>query len=804
MPCGVPRVARLAAAGDNDAPRRPFTTVPRRADAGPMAGPAPRVPKYGGDVPFFRTRVLALLVFTGCAPLQQVLPPGDADDRMARSVTIVRDEWGIPTVYGPSDAAVAFGVAWAQAEDSYWQVEEDLIHALGRASHYYGEAYLAADLVMAALEVERLSREEYEREPPERRAIWDAYAAGLNYYLRMTPGARPRVIPLFEPWMPFALLRAPDVDRLIDGVSLRGIVAAVQEVRGGVASGLDLPRPGPATVGGATAGSMAWAVSGERTADGHPLLVQAVHAPFSGAGQPYEVHVHSDDGWHVRGVTVPGLPVPRSGHNDHVAWALTDTDADHADVYEVAFDHPSDPGAYRHGDEWRNVVTWDDTISVNGPAGVEARVFRFRRTHHGPIIGHAAASGAADVQAGERRVALAVCIARMEEGGALQQLYDMGRAADLDGFRQALDRRALARWNTMYADEAGNIHFVHGSAVPRRDEDFDWSRAVPGNTPATDWQGWHELNDLPQLLNPGGGWLQHTGGSPFQAAADGHNQEPGSFPRYMTAHRDGAGEGAGESPGGGAGEGAGEARHRSARRLLGTATAWSADSAEAAAFDTYVAGAEDAFQDLVREWEEVGGTHPERAMRVDAALDTLRGWDLRADTGSHAMTLFVMWQERLRSGLFDGAQRSFRALEDAAGALRAEWDTVHVPWGHVNRLQRAGPGATGSFDDAEPSLPVAGGPAWAGTLFSVEGPPGLAVRRYGVRGNAWVSVVVTGPDMRSRAVAALGQSADPGSPHGFDQAPLYVSGRLRPAWFGRAEVEAGARRRYRPGDVAVQ
>jgi acyl-homoserine-lactone acylase len=725
---------------------------------------------------FLRTTALALLLCSGCAPLTQVLPLGDADERMARSVTIVRDEWGVPTIYGPTDAAVAFGVAWVQAEDNYWQLEEDVIHALGRASHYYGDEYLAADLVKAAFEVERLSREEYEREPPERRALWDAYAAGLNYYLRMTPNARPRVIPLFEPWMPFALLRTVDAETVIDGVSLGDIVTVVEEVRGDGVHLLDVQPAPSAGVSGAGArsaaarGSLAWAVSGE---DGQPRLLQALHAPFFGAGQPYELHVHSDDGWHVRGVTVPGVPIPMSGHNEHLAWALTETGVDHADVYEVAFEHPSDPAAYRHGDEWRRIETWDDTIRVNGPTGVEARVFRFRRTHHGPII------------SGGHGVALAVRVARMEAGGALQQWYAMGRATDLDGFRQALDQRALAGWNTMYADNSGNAYLLHGNAVPRRDASFDWSQPVPGNSPATDWQGWHELNDLPQLLNPASGWLQDTGGSPFLATADAWNLDAADFPAYMATEPD-------------------DARTRSVRRLLDAGTSWSGEALEAAVFDTYVADAEDAFRDLVREWEEVGGTHPERAMRVDQALDAMRGWDLRADTGSHAMTLFVMWQQRLRSGAFDGTQGSFRALEDVVATLRQEWDTVLVPWGHVNRLQRRHTSGRDAFDDTEPSLPVAGAPAWTGSIFAVQGPPGLDVRRYGVRGNAWVSVTELGPQVRSRAVTPFGQSADPASPHWFDQAPLYVSGRLRPAWFGRDEVDAGARRRYRPGEIAVQ
>src|SRR5690606_32102681 len=100
-----------------------------------------------------------------------------------------------------------FALGYAQAEDDFAQLEEGYLDAFGRASHWYGDAALASDLVMRAFEVERLGREEYEREPPVRRVLWDAFAAGINYYVR-TAGTRPRLITTVEPWMPFALARA--------------------------------------------------------------------------------------------------------------------------------------------------------------------------------------------------------------------------------------------------------------------------------------------------------------------------------------------------------------------------------------------------------------------------------------------------------------------------------------------------------------------------------------------------------------------------------------------------------------------
>ncbi|HSJ23572.1 MAG TPA: penicillin acylase family protein [Longimicrobiales bacterium] len=759
------------------------------------------------NLPFLRILPLVLLAAPACAPLSNLLPAREeAGERLAASVTIVRDEWGVPSILGPTDAAVMFGLAYAQAEDNYWQIEEDYIHLLGRASNWYGERYLAADLVRAVFEVERLSREEYEGEPPERKVLWDAFAAGLNYYLRTTPGVQPRLITRWEPWMFFARFRLVGENTRIDGVRLGdiaelmgvGVTGAVRSAEfggfsgvggfgGGRGAGVTGAYPADASTGALAEpqGSNMWAIAGSRTESGHALLFQNPHVRFFGDGQRYEMHVHSDQGWHVRGFAVLGTPVPRSGHNEHLAWSHTNTGADHSDVYEVVFDHPSDPLMYRYDDGWRQATEWTDTIRVNTAGGVVAREFTFRRTHHGPVV------------AMRDGVGLAVRVGRMEEGGSIQQWYEMGRARNLDEFRAALNRRAFPISNTMYADVEGNIYYLHGNAVPRRADGYDWSRPVDGSTSATEWQGWHELDELPEILNPRSGWIQNTNGTPFLATGEGDNLDPSRYPTYMAPEPD-------------------NGRARSSRRLLEAEPSWTLDALQAAAFDTYVSEADgDALRILIHEWEEIGGTNFERAMRVDEALDALRSWDRVATVASEATTLFILWQERLRSGDFTGEYAQFRALEDVVAELNRNFGRALVPWGEVNRLQRVhtsgGDPARGeafpgqpvggeSLGGERPSLPVPGAPGWAGVIFAFSAQPAADGRRYGVSGHTWVSVVELAPGaVESRSVVQFGQSADPASPHWFDQAPLYVAGRMKPAWFAREDVMANAARTYRPG-----
>jgi acyl-homoserine-lactone acylase len=725
--------------------------------------------------------LLLVLLCSGCARLSGIIPRGSSGaNALADAVTIARDEWGVPHIMAASDPAAAFGLGYAQAEDDFEQLEEDYLHALGRASHWYGERYLASDLLQRAFEVERLSREEYHREPADRRAIWDAFAAGINHYI-LTSGVRPRLITSFEAWMPFALARSIRPGTRIDGVQLGTTTRSAPGGTQLVGTLVDTTGSAPEVESGDEAQSGAfgpdvpsmWAIGPSRSESGSPLLLLHEAGPFSGSGMPYEMMLVSDDGWHVRGHAVRGMPVPAGGHNGLIAWGHTPSDADAADIYEVAFDSPADPLMYRHDGQWRRAVEWEDTLLVNSPAGVTRRTFRFRRTHHGPVV------------AEDRGAAFAVRIARMEEGGSLQQLYSESRASNLDEFRTALDQRAL-RSNTIYVDVEGSIYYLHGNAVPVRDTALDWSAPVDGSSSTSEWLGYHALTDLPQILNPASGWL-HGVGQGLQASAPGDSPDPALFPRYMST--------ALESTGG-----------RTTRRLLASDSSWTFEEWTAAAFDMRVSTAADAIARLVAEWEQVGGHNAARARVLDQALDALREWDYHADAASEPATLFVLWQEQLRTGRYIGEYALFRAMETVLARLEQDHGAAQVPLGVVNRLWRGQlPRTESAGVDDERGVAVGGAPAWAGSVFtfnatSITG----STTRYGVSGTRWIFAAELGPQPRSGSVVPFGQSGDSASAHWFDQAPLYAGRELKPGSFERAAALAAARRVYRPSDGTVR
>src|ERR1039457_5501174 len=117
-----------------------------------------------------------------------------ASAQLAKSVTIYRDTYGVPHIYGPTDASCVFGYAYAQAEDNFWQIEDSYIRSLGRASEVYGEKTVADDRLVRALEIPRLSKAEYDHASSRMRQLADAFAEGMNYFLAKNPEVKPRLL----------------------------------------------------------------------------------------------------------------------------------------------------------------------------------------------------------------------------------------------------------------------------------------------------------------------------------------------------------------------------------------------------------------------------------------------------------------------------------------------------------------------------------------------------------------------------------------------------------------------------------
>lgn len=677
-------------------------------------------------------------------------------EHIARSVTIYRDSYGVPHVYGASDAGVVFGFVYAQAEDNFWQLEENYIQALGRAAEVYGERALPNDVLNRKLEIGRLSREEYQRASPRTRRLCDAVAAALNYFLSRNPQVKPRLLDRYEPWNVLALGRYLLYQVFVfptTGLTADGLLAAA-----GAPKAEDLM------------GSNAWAVGPARTASRDAFLLINPHVPFFGPTQFYEGHLHSDEGLNFSGAAPIGVPLPLIGHNQHLGWSYTVNIPDIADVYIEKFDDPARPLAYLYGGGRREAAEWVTTVKVKTADAIQTREIRLRKTHHGPILST------------RDGVGLALRLSKIEEGGLLDQWYEMAKARSLPEFKKAMSRLALPMFNVVYADRDGNIFYLYNGAVPRRSTKFDWTKPVDGSTPETEWQGYHPLEELPQLTNPKTGFVQNCNTTPFLTTTEG-NPDRSGYPPYMAMDPD-------------------NPRGTISRKLLSGKEKFSFEEWSRVVFDTRAGFAEIEIPQLVDEWHRLKQVDDARAAKVAAAVDQLKSWDQVNTTQSDTATLFILWYHH--PAHLEGEKPGdpwvrIRALEGVLEQLNSKYGTWRVPWGEINRLQRVPASGDVAFSDERESLPIAG--ARAGLIFDFYSVPASGQRRlYGVAGNSFVSIVRFGPTVEARSVLLFGQSSDPASLHYFDQARLYAERKFKPAWFTLREIKAHARQIYRPGE----
>jgi acyl-homoserine-lactone acylase len=716
--------------------------------------------------------VAALLALALASAAQARTPEETRWAKQAQAVTITRDDWGIAHIHGKADADAVFGMAYTQAEDDFNRVETNYLNSMGRLAEAEGESAIWQDLRMKLfidpVELESL----YGKSPAWLKDLMVAWADGLNYYLATHPDVHPRVIAHFEPWMALSFSEG-SIGGDIENVALDQLQNFYGKDH--VVARLDPPSWTEPT------GSNGFAIAPKITADGHALLLINPHTSFFFRS---ELQMTSDAGLDAYGAVTWGQFFIYQGFNHHIGWMHTSTGADVTDEFAETIVREGDKLSYRYGKELRPVTTRTIAVPYRAADGTMAeRSFTAYFTHHGPIVRE---------QDG-KWIAMALMNTPI---AALEQSWLRTKASDYASYMKVAELKANSSNNTIFADDKGEIAYLHPQFIPKRDDRFDYTRPVDGSDPATDWHGLHALDEAPHLLNPQNGWIMNTNNWPYSAAGK-FSPKRADFPRYMDTF--------GENP-----------RGLHALRVLSDRSDFSKPSVIDAAFDSYMPAFAQLIPVLVADYDALPAGDPLKA-KLAGQVAMLRGWDYRWGIASMPTSLAVFWGDTLWDevnadaesedmNVYDymagkaGAKARLNALAEASDRLERDFGSWGTPWGEVNRYQRVNGDIVQPFDDAKPSIPVPFVSSRWGSLasFGAHRWPGTK-RYYGTGGNSFVAVVEFGKKVSARAITAGGESGHPDSPHFGDEAERYTTGNLRTVYFWPEQLKGHTESVYRPG-----
>ncbi|MFT5955331.1 MAG: acyl-homoserine-lactone acylase [Cyclobacteriaceae bacterium] len=688
----------------------------------------------------------------------------------AEDVTIYRDDFGVPHIYGKTDADAVFGMIYAQCEDDFPRVERNYLFAIGRLAEVEGESELYSDVRARLFMSHEEANAVYETQTKAMKKLAEAWADGINYYLHTHPSVKPSLLTKFEPWMTMYFTEG-SIGGDIERISTRKLEAfyegeTLAEIESVKADPWEEPK-----------GSNGFAIAGDRTASGDAMLLINPHTSFYFRG---ETHMVSEEGLNAYGAATWGQFFVYQGFNEKTGWMHTSTYTDVMDEFKETITQEGGDLYYTYGDTLLPVEKIEQTYFVKQDGEILEKTLPTYRTHHGPIT----------QTIGEQWVSTRMM---WEPVTALRQSFIRTKQSGYIGFREMMDMKTNSSNNTVYADAEGNIAYFHGNFVPKRDVAFDYSQPVDGTDPATDWQGLHDVEEMIKLLNPSTGWIQNCNSTPFTAAGP-DSPKPEDYPYYMASAPE-------------------NFRGVHAIPLLEQADDVTIDAMISLAYDSYLP----AFEKVIPGLIEAFDTNQGEWNQLTEPIKVLRDWDMRTSKESVGMTLAHYYgmalyeKEEIPSDLrgmdrfnyfgtgLDSKKR-LAVFSNVIERLGEDFGSWNQPWGDVNRFQRQDGTINMTFDDDKPSIAVGLTTGRWGALaaYGMRGKHETK-KIYGTRGNSFIAVVEFGDKVKAKSMLAGGQSGDTSSLHFYDQAQPYADVQFKEVAFYREDVEARAKENYQPG-----
>nr|WP_246255278.1 acylase [Parasphingorhabdus flavimaris] len=678
---------------------------------------------------------------------------------------IVRDEFGVPHIFGKTDADVAYGVAYAHSEDDFSTLQEVTAMTRGRMATLNGSESAPIDYIAALMDVRGTVTRKYADLPTDVRAVLAGYASGLNAYA----ADHPEEVKLAK------LFPVNDQDIAAGFVLRSPFFFGINNPIEALVQNKPLPREGGPRLSGEQEkksvhplspdkiiddktvtpvgpdpdenGSNAYAIAPELSPEGKTRLISNSHQPLRGNVAWYELVVHSDEGWDFAGANFPGSPFPFLGHNKYLGWTNTVNRPDLVDIYKLTLNNSKD--AYRFDGGWKPLEKKRVWLKIKfGPFVIPYPQVAYRSIH-GPVIIND--SGA-----------YALRYAGIDQLDMLTQYYRINKASNFDEWQAAMAGQGVPATNFIYADAEGNIGMYYNAMFPDRPEGHDWRTVLPGDTSATLWQGALPFTRVPALVNPASGYVMNANNTPYIAAGPGDELKPDNFSPLLGVESDETN------------------RSRRSIALLERANAdGKITDAELWAIK-YDTGYEKA--GYAKDWlDRIAALDLKDSAKLLKAQQLLAQWDWNLDGKGAADALALMVLRPANKSHYNRGKMPDprQILEETVDHLKQYFDRIDPPMLNVLRMRQ------GDVD-----LPVDGGndTIRASTLWDIDEDGRLSVRH----GDSFIMFMEWAKDGKvySRSIQPFGAATTrPESKHYTDQMQLFVDKKLKPVWFDPKDLE---------------
>ena len=659
-------------------------------------------------------------------------------------IEIIRDNYGVPHIYAPSDAEVAYGFAWAQAEDHFKLIQEGYLAGNGLLGKLIGLKGAGADFLTQLIQSEETVDKYYNTLDKKFIALAEAFAEGLNAYAKKYPEQilEKKLFPLTVKkllrYTQLQLFISNEADKLVSGI---------------VNNSLSWPYK----IEEDSKGSNLLAISRNRTGSDETFLAINTHQPLEGPTSWYEAHLVSKEGTNIIGAAFPGTPCILTGANEYLGWTHTVNYPDKADVFALQM-HPKKKDVYLVDGKPYKLEKFKAKLTLKF-LGINIPIKKkFYKSIYGPTLKNK--TGVYSVRTPSTTTIKAI-----------EQWWKMNKATNFSEFYEALEMKALPGYNIGYADRNDTIFYISNGKIPIRAEGYDWRDVVPGNTLETLWDTYYDIKDLPQVVKPKSGFVYNANHSPFKSSSEADNPIAENFAKEMNFET--------------------YDNNRSTRllQLLEEEELIDYKRFKRIKYDHQLpTPLQYNYMDLNPLFDMRAADYPE----VGTLLTDIQNWDRITNPTSYGAGAYASLYYQLTPFYYQlGKDRVFtkealyEALKITKDHLKTYFNAERIQLGEFQKLVRG-----------NKELPIYGLPD---VVTAMKGKPYKDGKIKITHGESYIGLVRFTPTKTYfESVISFGNSRRPESPHYTDQMELYSNFETKTMSFDRSDVMKTAKRVYAP------